>query len=221
MQNILSAFKVTGIYPVDRTKVLQKVITTESKPSKLPYIPLLTPTPRKMHSHACTSSANFSEDEVESFLKRNDDDEEEKYQLWRKMYEPEYLVSEHPSLSDSFLLTPTKSGASKASVAVLPKSHSSLLTPTKSGASKSVAVLPKAHSSLLHMFKLPPPVHVKPVPKKNPQKPFRVLTSTENLKLIEEKEKKKKEVQEKKREEKEGARNEETKKAEQNKAEKR
>ena len=39
------------------------------------------------------------------------------------------------------------------------------------------------------MFKLPPPVHVKPVPKKNPQKPFRVLTSTENLKLIEEKEK--------------------------------
>ena len=51
-------------------------------------------------------------------MKRNDDDEEEKYQLWRKMYEPEYLVSEHPSLSDSFLLTPTKNGASKASVAV-------------------------------------------------------------------------------------------------------
>lgn len=106
MQNILSAFKVTGIYPVDRTRVLPKVITTESKPSKLPYIPLLTPTPRKMHSHACTSSPNFSEDEVESFLKRND---EEKYQLWRKMYKPEYLVSEHPSLSNSFLLTPTKS----------------------------------------------------------------------------------------------------------------
>ena len=59
MQNILSAFKVTGIYPVDRTKVLQKVITTESEPSKLPYIPLLTPIAHKMHSYTCTSSPNF------------------------------------------------------------------------------------------------------------------------------------------------------------------
>jgi len=48
------------------------------------------------------------------------------------------------------------------------------------------------------MFKLPSPVHLKPVPQKNPQKPYRVLTSAENLKYIEEKERKKQEDRERK-----------------------
>ena len=196
MQNVISSFKVTGIYPVDRTKVLSNV-ATDPEPPKLSYIPLLTPTPCRIQGH--TASPKFSDDEVESFLNKSDSDEEERYQLWKKMYEPDYLVSERRSLSDSFLLTPTKTGASKCRIAVLPKTHSSLLAPTETGTSKSsVAILPKPHSSLFHMFKLPSPVHLKPVPQKNPQKPYRVLTSAENLKYIEEKERKKQEDRERK-----------------------
>ena len=109
--------------------------------TKLLYIPLLTPTPRRIQGH--TATPKFSDDEVELFLNKSDSDEDERYQLWKKMYEPDYLVSERRSLSNSFLLTPTKTGASKCRIAVLLEIHSSLLTPTETGNSKcSAAVLP-------------------------------------------------------------------------------
>jgi len=123
MQNV-NSFKVTAIYPVDRTKVLSKVVM-EPEPPKLLYIPLLTPAPRRIQGH--TASPKFSDDEVESFLNNSDPDEDERYQLWKKMYEPDCLVSEHQSSSNSFLLMPTKTGASKCRIAILPKTQRSLL----------------------------------------------------------------------------------------------
>ena len=62
MQNIISSFRVTGIYPVDRSKLLPAV---DSVPSEPPFIPLLTPTPREREVgdsllHHCSLSLKWS-----------------------------------------------------------------------------------------------------------------------------------------------------------------
>lgn len=171
MQNILAAFRVTGIYPVDRGKILPQSASPEPMASKLPYIPLLTPTPYEIQQRG--HSPKFSLEEVELYL-AGEHSEEERYKQWKKMYEHEYIDSRHPSLNDSVLLTPSKPGTSKP----------------------CVAVLVKPHSSLYQMFK--PPSPLKPILKQTPRTSVRVLTSAENLKNIEEKERKKKEALEKK-----------------------
>ena len=101
MHNIISAFRVTGIFPC---------LSSSS------YILLLTPAPRQKRKPITPS---FSEAEMKLFLddhhktrapSSNGDKTEERYQLCAQMYQPllEQTCESPLSLSDSFLLTPTK-----------------------------------------------------------------------------------------------------------------
>ena len=67
MHNITSAFRVTGIFPLDRSKLTPAASSVPSAPAspRLPYIPMLTPAPKQKREPITPS---FSEAEMQSFL---------------------------------------------------------------------------------------------------------------------------------------------------------
>ena len=96
-QNVISSFRVTGIYPVDRSKLLP---AAHVESSESPFIPLLTPTPRKrdIERQSAALQSSFTESEMESFLvtKKFVD---ERQKMWSQMYEAELVNEQNPVLS--------------------------------------------------------------------------------------------------------------------------
>jgi len=75
IKNIMASFRTTGLFPVDRCKVLatvQSTIATATPPSKnvgLTYLPLLTPIPSPKWSAGVTFlDPDFSDAEVKLFM---------------------------------------------------------------------------------------------------------------------------------------------------------
>lgn len=181
MNNIIAGFRVTGVYPLDRSKLKPSTsMAADSIQSEtnLPYIPLLSPAPRRHTIAPITPS--FTEKEMSSFhgryqreMEEQSDESNERYQLWRSMYHPhdESISEDGPStLDDSYLHTPLKKGTHRA----------------------NVVKLAQPRSTVQHMLGCPtPPTSI---PSAYPKKTNRVLTSAENLKNIEEKQRRKKKL---------------------------
>lgn len=90
-KNIVSGFAVTGIYPVNRNALVDKKSPVKSR---LPFVPLFTPSKRVSLNHS-PASAIFSRNELERFenlYRRGKDMENTRYQQWLKTYHPEDFV---------------------------------------------------------------------------------------------------------------------------------
>ena len=87
----MAGFSTTGIYPVDRNKVISKLEEAPPKqPGKLSYLPLLTPIPSPSRSQSSKKSV-FSEVEIKLFLERYKEGYnggDERYKIWLKIYHP-------------------------------------------------------------------------------------------------------------------------------------
>ena len=179
MHNIITGFEATGIYPLDRSKLKQAPIKDVTDQTGLTYLPLLSPAPKRKEGTPFVPS--FSGEEMVRFHQRYQEemrdchlDEDERYHLWLDMYQPEVESEEQTSMEDCFIHTPVKKGNTRA----------------------KVALLAKPHSGLQHMFKCPSPP--KPRVMEQPKRSCRVLTSAENLKNLDEKQRKKDEALQKK-----------------------
>ena len=188
MKNIMASFRTTGIFPLDRNKVLSlvnSVISTESpvsKPGGLTYLPLLTPMPSPKQKPA--SDPNFSDAEIALFIERfqksykgNDD----RYNLWLDMYHPASVQLDGAvTLDSSNFHTP---------------SHDHKQLKSKSTAT-NIAGVAKSRNVFEKLFTLPSPPPKLPTLKEKGSS--RVLTSAEGLKLLDEKKKKKEAAEQKK-----------------------
>ena len=174
--NIMAGFSTTGIFLTDRNKVISKLeasmCTPTKQPNKLSYLPLLTPVPsppRKTSSKKCIV---FSELEIQLFLERHEegyDGGDERYKIWLETYHPGAETISNVSLNQSVFHTPKQERKTKEYT--------------------QIAVVSKPASRIDKLFSKPE------LPSKLPTKTEkscgRVLTSSEALKLLQEKEEKK------------------------------
>ena len=90
MPNILAGFKVTGVYPLDRNALRPKPPKkTLAENVGLQYIPVLTPRPPRDPP----STPRFTNEEFARYQRCFDegwDLPDKRYQLWKRMYCPEY-----------------------------------------------------------------------------------------------------------------------------------
>lgn len=156
-KNIISGFRTTGIFPVNRDAITlpgQKARSLAER-TGLSYIPVLTPS-KKVKKMA------FSQEEIECYefhLENNLHLDEQRYQLWlqsRLTYQSSSMESSSSDDGDSSLIRGE--------------------------------VIPY-HSNKSQLFKIPSPVHKKV--SFDDKHRARVLTSVENLRELEEKQKKK------------------------------
>ena len=188
MKNIMAGFRTTGIFPLDRNKVLslvQSTISSESqgcKPGGLTYLPLLTPIPSPKQN--AVPNPDFSENEIKLFIERfhkNYEGNDDRYNLWLSMYHPTSVQLDGAiTLDSSNFHTPSRDDRWL-------KSKSNLTTNT-------VAVA-KPSNLFEKLFTLPSPPPNLPTWKEKGSS--RVLTSDETLRLLE-KVKKKEDAQQKK-----------------------
>ncbi len=180
MENIISSFRATGIYPLDRSKVLEKPCIQKAslaEESGIAFLPLFSA--RSSDQGACSPGNHFTMDEMDCFHDRyvketRKPDEVDRYSHWKKVYHPLEDKVSSSSTKDPFLATPTKA------------------TPIS-----KQPVVAKPHCSIKHMFK-PPPVLKRP--ELSAYKSSRCLTSGAHLEMMEEKEKQKEEKERKKKE---------------------
>ena len=187
MRNIISGFRCTGIYPVDRSKLIppDEANTSLCGDNRV-YVPILSPSRRKTAVQQCATS--FDVDEIDSFLKKQrspqqaSNSKDMRHEKFQEMYLPRSIVSSStPSLDLPYAHTPAKSDKHGGFVGGL-----------------AVAVC-KPVSVLQRVLKMPEtPTQVSAQTSKRELKTSRVLTSTENLQLLQEKARKKEEKQKKK-----------------------
>ena len=113
IKNIMAGFHTTGIYPLDRSKVIsaleESVMTPPHKTGSLTYLPLLTPVPSPRKSKVATV---FSNAEIKLYLERYEkgyDGNDECYKAWLRMYHPESVKCDDTvvaSLNESVFHTP-------------------------------------------------------------------------------------------------------------------
>jgi len=177
MPNIIAGFRATGLYPLDRSRLKEPTsmsIHSLAEESGLAYIPLLSPARERNQNLPVTPS--FTEEEIDSFYNHyqketSSIESNERYRLW-KMYHPHLEATGDGSSSfrDSFMHTPVKKDQLRA----------------------NVAVLARPRSTIQDILRCPSPLTS--LPSAKPKTSCRVLTSAENLKYMEEKQKKKDEV---------------------------
>ena len=176
--NVMAGFSTAGIYPLDRNKVISKLeeamFTPPKQPSKLSYLPLLTPVPSPSISQSIKKPIVFSEAEIKLFLERYEDGydgKDERYKIWLKMYHPDADSISSASLNESVFHTPTKPIKTQEDSKI---AHVAISKPTRK--------IEKLFSKPMAPSKLPT---------KSEKSSGRVLTSSEALKLLREKEEKK------------------------------
>ena len=207
MTNVVSGFRVTGVYPVNRNAI--KLPGESSQPSLseatgLAFIPLYSPAKRPV-SVTHSSFPIFSEEEVCRFQTRfengYDIKTDERYNRWLEMYHPE-LHGDLGSSSQDEHTTFSPSSQPFTPYATLDSSSDSLSlssSPSPSNFhSQVVMVRPSQRSGLHKLLKYPTPPSK--LPKLKPKVSARVLTSAEHLQLMKEKEQQKREVAHKKEE---------------------
>ena len=164
--NIIVGFRITGVYPIDRNAIAIKTKEpTSAEYSKLRFLPVCNPSPKLETSKKVPT---FTQDQLEKFEKRfaiENAEPDDQYQQWLDTYHPKPTCSEK-SIKES----------------VAPSDSKTVLIPVPTSSVACEKVLSKhGPSTKIPSFKA---------------KSFgRVLTSAENLKLIEEK------LQEKQKEE--------------------
>lgn len=164
--NIIAGFKTTGIYPIDRTAIIDKIKSKESTTSvqdEIGFIPLCSPVPRALEKPKQVPI--FTQSEIKSFQEKfeaetTDLSSNSRYQQWVKMY--------HPGLDIQEKKVTCETASSKG----------------------DKVLMPAPASTIKKFFPESLPVHV---PTDKPKSCGRVLTSSENLKMLKEKEQKKEE----------------------------
>ena len=182
MTNIIAGFRVAGVYPVNRLAVSGRGKTVSESLAErtgLEFIPLYSPSHRR--NHAIKPALTFTAEEIALFQTRFEegyDLNDQRYRRWLRMYHPEtkspssqgedvnYLSTSEPSLTDACPTTSTPVSCNLLS-------HSSFL---------SKVLADQA-----------PPIKYPDKPP-NPSGGARVLTSSENLERLTEKERRKEEA---------------------------
>ena len=219
IKNIVGGFKVCGIYPLDRDAIKVpriKRIEKLSEESGLPFIPMLSPA-----RHEKSSTCDFSAEEVKKFKRRYENNYDlqgdHRYNAWLKKYHPKSLTisdgkedatvsflkpntagSVSPDLpsdchsfsSESSFHSPRPSRRRSSSCprARVRRDSSSYSSSAATSKSRRVQMLSVRSGSFGSLLSTPSPVQRREAPVKS----FgRVLTSLENLKLVEAKEKEK------------------------------
>ena len=198
MANITSGFRVTGVYPVNRDAIdLPAVSAQQSLPEAtgLAYIPLYSPAKRPLSVPSTPSIPVFSEEELLRFQTRfengYDIKTDERYNRWLQMYHPGgYDLSFDDSLVAYRTLSPDCS--------LDTPSLSSTPSPLPVTQPVVVMVAPSQVTGLKRLLANVPPPPKPPQPK--PKASARVLTSSEHLKAMKEKEQQKQEAAQQKEE---------------------
>ena len=109
MQNIISGFRTTGIYPLDRSALLPANEFRDKRESLaqqkgLNFIPLYSPRSRPYHSDVVNPAVLFTPEEIARFEHRYEegyDIPDERYQKWLSLYHPDSLTCDHPTVHQS------------------------------------------------------------------------------------------------------------------------
>ena len=199
--NIVGGFRVAGIYPIDRSVFAELTGSKESLTTEtgLAFIPLYSPArhPRKVTS----GITSFSEEEITKFERRFENGydilDDERYKCWLRRY--------HPA---EFPLRPPVGGGDVSTGESLTYQSPSLLNLEEDHMDR--VLMPTAPTASISKF-LHYPSPPSQLPTLKPKSSGRVLTSAENLKMIEqkqqEKEAKAKQKEERRRKREEKARN--------------
>ena len=172
MPNIISGFHHSGVYPVDRSKVIHQVEQISGSKSVedtgIVYVPVLTPTPR-VKSSKTIDITTYSREEIaqnhERSLRGCHAITDPKYSKWLQMYRPLALSqSPLPSSYDSSIMhTPVQ------------KDHGH-------GSLSGMLALAKPTSSIQHLLHYPSsPLYF---PSTSPKKSSRILTISENVRIV-------------------------------------
>ena len=205
MSNIMSGFRITGIFPFNRHALRP---CSEPQPRSVPegsglkYIPLFSPAPARHRSQAVTPS--FSDAERAKFEYRFEEgfdlDVDPRYNLWKEMYHPDDNPAVSPSSAQSQQLFPSPPLLSLDKLN-LPESESSFESSFDSSGDGGHSLSPEIEVGLLTrpttMSKLlsQHQPHLK-APTFTPKSTARVLTSLENRTMLERKAREKKEAEE-------------------------
>ena len=168
--NIIAGFRTTGVYPISRN-ALKSVKTKEpasKEHSKLKFLPLCNPSPRALE--ISKKIHTFTQAQLEKFEKRFEAENggpDEQYQQWLDTYHPSHTSLSGKSTEETITLSTTKT----------------VMIPVPNSSVACEKVLSNQDPSVQM-----PAVKVKSF--------GRVLTSTENLKIIEEKLQKKQKEEE-------------------------
>ena len=198
--NIVSAFRATGAFPVNRHAIVLPGERSASTPTArlakkkgINYMPFYSPSYEcHQKSQECTK---FTEEEEKTFKTRYEEgydlDTDTRYNLW--------LEINHPSSCVQLFASPETSYASNTqssiplSPSASPQPH--LLAPIESTPLQSTSTLPEVRSNLSEYLPVPARAQKKTHSKFTGA---RVLTSGEHIRSMEEKQKKKEEAAEQK-----------------------
>ena len=208
MPNITKSFQVSGVYPVDRTKILPSIPSMPSskldkfKKSGVSFIPLYSPGPKQKQN----KSNNFTHEELVKFERRYNEEYDIKtdarFNLWLDEYHPSPTAIEPdfdlPSPISSALCSPASSLCSPA------PTSSPLCSPAHRESISSLehstddCYSPKLLSSVTVMKKVLDQHQPKTkIPAKEPKTSARILTSDELRRILNEKQEEERKAQKK------------------------
>ena len=190
--NIMAGFKTTGVYPPDRTAITVKTKeATIGKKGELGFIPLCSPVPRALEKPI--QIPTFTQSELKSFQERY---QTETANLHGNTRYQHWVKMYHPEQDI----------------------QEKQIAKTIPSCSEGEQVLMPAPASTIEKF-FPHPLTPPQIPTLKPKSCGRVLTSTESLKMLKEKEQKKEE-QKREKEEKRRKREEQKRQKEESKKQK-
>ena len=205
--NVISGFRATGICPFNRNAIKVPGLEEEredadslSEKTGLAYIPLFSPAPKCQLSRVISPPLSsspisfcFTEEEIERFQVRWENGYDlkhyQRYNQWLEVYHPGHLKTGDLDLTNAGTPFPHFPGYSSDEAHATDPDNQS--PPVSSIEATSKLSAPSILSSLLVVPEAP----AKVVKKKTAA---RVLTSKENLELLEAKEKEKQELEEQK-----------------------
>ena len=213
--NVVSGFRSTGVCPFDRYAIIvpgfeeegeEEELDDLSEKTGLAYIPLFSPAPKHQKPRATSPTSlriSFTEEESPCFQRRwesgYDLKHDQRHNHWLKLHHPD---CQHPPKTDGLDLNDPSSHFPHFPGYSSDEGPDTLLgiqsTPLSSGAVRNVS---SPATSVLSSLLVVPEAPAKVRTKKSGA--ARILTSKENLELLEVKEKKKQQLEEQKRQRKE------------------
>ena len=212
-QTIMSGFRTTGIYPVNRDAIhipgepskasAVTPMTAIAKNSGIQFLPLYSPAPSKKKVSA--AATEFAPDELQCFERRFEEGYDltidEKYNNWLERYHPEHAVKKQ--LFSDALSSTTSPQPTDTLDPPLPSDPSSCTDDHSDQTQVAPPSCATTKGSLHEFLRIPSPPAARKTSKPDTAK-TRVITSAEYLQMLEQKEQEKKDkLEEKERRKKE------------------
>ena len=214
MTNVIAGFHTTGIFPFNRNALLPVTeLQTPSKfnpkslckGTKLKFIPVYSPVQSKPMPPSSPPLYNFTEEEITLFTQRYEEGyditHDERYNYWLKLKDAKDAPKESKIIANGEKDISIEESVAQESLTPL-KDVSKKLKPNVDATKNRPQLLKRSTTSKILSAENLSIVKMATKPTKTSA---RVLTSSENLKMLEDKEKKKKEQEEEKRKRKEEA----------------